>query len=82
MPSTPIRPSGGLPIGAVLLKQHVADVMAPGDHGSTFAGNPLVCRAGCVTFDIINTPEFLSSVQSKVRFSSVHAYWRGVLHMG
>ena len=50
----------------MLLKQHVADVMAPGDHGSTFAGNPLVCRAGCVTFDIINTPEFLKGVQDKV----------------
>lgn len=66
-PSYPHPPPGGLPIGAVLLKQHVADVMSPGDHGSTFAGNPLVCRAGCVTFDIINTPEFLQSVVDKVR---------------
>lgn len=34
--------AGGLPIGAVLMKQHVADVMQPGDHGSTFAGGPFV----------------------------------------
>lgn len=31
-------------------------MMAPGDHGSTFAGNPLVCHAACAVFDIINTP--------------------------
>ena len=49
-------PTGGLPIGAVLLTQRVADVMAPGDHGSTFAGNPLVCHAACTVFDIIAQP--------------------------
>jgi acetylornithine/N-succinyldiaminopimelate aminotransferase len=37
--------AGGLPIGACLCKEAV-DVFAPGDHGSTFAGNPLVCAAG------------------------------------
>lgn len=48
--------AGGLPIGAVLLREHVAAVMAPGDHGSTFAGNPLVCHAACAVFDIISDP--------------------------
>ncbi|PSC75723.1 acetylornithine aminotransferase [Micractinium conductrix] len=57
--------AGGLPIGAVLLKEHVATVMAPGDHGSTFAGNPLVCHAACTVFDIIAEPEFLASVERK-----------------
>ena len=37
--------AGGLPIGACLAKEH-ASVFVPGDHGSTFAGNPLVCAAG------------------------------------
>jgi predicted acetylornithine/succinylornithine family transaminase len=37
--------AGGLPIGACLAKER-ASVFAPGDHGSTFAGNPLVCAAG------------------------------------
>ena len=34
---------GGLPIGACLLGEKVQDVFAPGDHGSTFGGNPAVC---------------------------------------
>ncbi len=36
-----------------------------GDHGSTFAGNPLVCQTACTVFDIINTPSFLASVTEK-----------------
>lgn len=36
---------GGFPIGATLMRQHVADAMAPGEHGSTFGGGPLACAA-------------------------------------
>lgn len=57
--------AGGLPIGAVVMKERVAEVMSPGDHGSTFAGNPLVCHAACTVFDIINDAEFLKSVTEK-----------------
>ena len=57
--------AGGLPIGAVLMTQRVADVMTPGDHGSTFAGNPLVCHAACTVFDIISDPGFLADVVRK-----------------
>ena len=39
---------GGLPIGACLLGEAVSDVFQPGDHGSTFGGNPAVC-AGAVS---------------------------------
>jgi acetylornithine/succinyldiaminopimelate/putrescine aminotransferase len=35
--------AGGLPMGAVLLSQAVADAMQVGDHGSTFAANPVIC---------------------------------------
>lgn len=56
---------GGLPIGAVLMKQHVADAIAPGDHGSTFAGNPLVCAAAVATFDIVSDDGFLAEVERK-----------------
>ncbi|MCX7912482.1 MAG: aspartate aminotransferase family protein [Dehalococcoidales bacterium] len=44
--------AGGVPIGAVLAKEHCA-VFAPGDHGSTFGGNPLACAAGYATLDYI-----------------------------
>ncbi|KAF8058943.1 WIN1 [Scenedesmus sp. PABB004] len=57
--------AGGLPIGAVLLSQKVADVMKPGDHGSTFAGNPLVCGVACSVFDTIADPAFLAAVEAK-----------------
>lgn len=57
--------AGGMPIGAVLLKQHVADAMKPGDHGSTFAGNPLVCHTACTVFDVIADPSFLAAVEAR-----------------
>lgn len=54
--------ANGLPIGAILLTEAVAAVMQPGDHGSTFAGGPLVCRAAEVVFDRIAQPAFLQQV--------------------
>jgi len=39
---------GGLPLGATLLGERVQDVLGPGDHGSTFGGNPLSC-AGAIS---------------------------------
>jgi acetylornithine/N-succinyldiaminopimelate aminotransferase len=57
--------AGGLPMGAVLLAQPVADVLLPGDHGSTFAAGPLVCQVARVVLERVSTPEFLSEVQRK-----------------
>jgi predicted acetylornithine/succinylornithine family transaminase len=56
--------ANGLPIGATLLTQPVADVIQPGDHGSTFAAGPLVCRAASVVFDRVHRPEFLEHVRA------------------
>ena len=47
------------------MKQHVADAMAPGDHGSTFAGNPLVCHAANAVMDVIADPAFLAGKLSQ-----------------
>ena len=44
--------ASGVPIGAILAKERVA-VFAPGDHGSTFGGNPLACAAGYATVKFI-----------------------------
>ena len=56
--------AGGLPIGATLVTEAIAAQMHPGDHGSTFAAGPLVCRAGQVVFDRINQADFLAHVQA------------------
>lgn len=37
---------GGLPLGAVLVKENFGEIFSPGEHGSTFGGNPLACAAG------------------------------------
>lgn len=45
--------AGGLPIGAVLVTERVASSISAGDHGSTFAGGPLVCHAALAVLDRI-----------------------------
>ena len=60
--------AGGLPIGATLVTQAVADVMKPGDHASTFAAGPLVCRAALTVFDRLSRPEFLANVRAKADY--------------
>lgn len=57
--------AGGLPMGAVLLTQAVADTLEAGDHGSTFAAGPLVCTVARAVFSQINQPAFLAEVASK-----------------
>lgn len=54
--------ANGLPIGAILVTENVAAAVGYGEHGSTFAGGPLVTRAAGVVFDRIARPEFLSAV--------------------
>jgi len=59
---------GGLPIGATLVTEEVAQVMAPGDHGSTFAAGSLVTALACVVFDRTSDPDFLASVREKGQY--------------
>lgn len=42
---------GGIPVGAFIAKEEVAKAFVPGDHGTTFGGNPLSTRAGLVVLD-------------------------------
>jgi predicted acetylornithine/succinylornithine family transaminase len=62
--------AGGLPIGAILVTEEVGQLLQPGDHGSTFAGGPLVCRAAQVVFDRVSRPEFLEAVRRNGRHLS------------
>lgn len=45
----------GMPIGACLARGAAAEVFAPGNHGSTFGGNPLACRVGLSVLDVIES---------------------------
>jgi len=56
---------GGLPIGATLLTQRVADALAVGDHGSTFGANPVVCAVARVVLQRVADPAFLARVQAR-----------------
>jgi acetylornithine/N-succinyldiaminopimelate aminotransferase len=55
---------GGLPIGALITGPRLADVLQPGDHGSTFAGGPLVASAALVALEICSDPELHKRVRS------------------
>lgn len=54
--------AGGVPIGAFIASDKVAAAFAPGDHGSTFGGNPLACAAALAVLDEMEKPEFLPHV--------------------
>ncbi len=47
---------GGLPLGATMLGARVQDVFQPGDHGSTFGGNPVCCAGGVSVLSRIDEP--------------------------
>lgn len=54
--------AGGVPIGAVITTEEVASALHPGDHGTTFGGNPLACAAANVVLDTVAAPAFLQNV--------------------
>lgn len=58
---------GGLPIGACLFFEKTEHTLQPGDHGSTFGGNP-VCCAGAVSILSRLTEDFLLEVQGKAEY--------------
>jgi acetylornithine/N-succinyldiaminopimelate aminotransferase len=62
--------AGGLPMGAVLLTQRVADAIQPGDHGTTFGGGPLVAHVANHVFDRLHHPAMLAQVRE-------HGVWLG-----
>jgi len=55
---------GGVPIGACLARGAAAETLKPGDHGSTFAGNPLAASAANAVFDILADERVLENVRA------------------
>jgi acetylornithine/N-succinyldiaminopimelate aminotransferase len=71
---TPVRPDvitsakalgGGVPIGACITGPAAAEVLAPGDHGSTFAGGPVATAAALAVLEIVDEPELLRGVRER-----------------
>lgn len=57
--------AGGVPIGAVLARGEAAEAFRPGDHGSTFGGNPLACAAASAVLGVVKNEDFLRDVREK-----------------
>lgn len=58
---------GGLPIGVMLAREEIAAAFKPGDHASTFGGNPVACNAACAVLQVLLETGFLEEVQTKGR---------------
>jgi predicted acetylornithine/succinylornithine family transaminase len=56
---------GGLPVGACVTNADTADVLGPGDHGSTFAGGPVIGAAANVVLDVVTGDGFLDTVRER-----------------
>jgi acetylornithine/N-succinyldiaminopimelate aminotransferase len=56
---------GGVPIGACVAAPAYADLLQQGDHGSTFAGGPLVCTAALAVLEMVEDEAFLGGVRHK-----------------
>ncbi|MBL7223498.1 MAG: aspartate aminotransferase family protein [Candidatus Brocadiae bacterium] len=54
---------GGMAIGAIEAKPHVAKHLVPGSHASTFGGNPMACAGGIATFEAIEEEGLLANAQ-------------------
>jgi len=68
----------GVPIGACLARGAAADVFQPGNHGSTFGGNPLACAAALATLQAIEEEKLLDN--ARVRGEAIRAGLRAALN--
>jgi len=56
---------GGLPLGAVLLREELAGALSVGDHGSTFGGNPVAAAAALVVLEKLTSGGFVQKIEKK-----------------
>jgi predicted acetylornithine/succinylornithine family transaminase len=61
---------GGLPLGAVITSEAIAQAMKYGDHGTTFGGNPVACALGTAVLTIVADKRFLKEVREKGAYLS------------
>jgi predicted acetylornithine/succinylornithine family transaminase len=57
--------AGGLPMGAVLLRESLAGALKVGDHGTTFGGNPVCAAAALAVLDHLEAPGFLDDIAAR-----------------
>jgi predicted acetylornithine/succinylornithine family transaminase len=57
--------AGGLPMGALITRPHLADVLQPGDHGSTFAGGPVIAAAALAALEETDSEALLANVRAQ-----------------
>jgi acetylornithine/N-succinyldiaminopimelate aminotransferase len=57
--------AAGLPMGVTVVSKRLAGTLEPGDHGSTFAGGPFVCRAALVFLRLVDTGGMLEQVRAR-----------------
>lgn len=74
----------GVPIGACIAKGLAADIFKPGNHASTFGGNPLVCKAALTTLEVIERDQLMQNAVSmgnlmRDRFHEKLANWSSVV---
>lgn len=74
----------GMPIGACLTKGNASEVLVPGNHGTTFGGNPLACAAGLAVINVLEANHYIPSVAEKgdallSQFKEAFANQSGVL---
>jgi acetylornithine aminotransferase/acetylornithine/N-succinyldiaminopimelate aminotransferase len=56
---------GGVPLGAVIAKDKIASSFKPGDHGTTFGGNPLACAAAIATLKVLQEEDLIAKCKEK-----------------
>jgi predicted acetylornithine/succinylornithine family transaminase len=60
--------AGGLPMGAILVRDTLAPALKVGDHGSTFGGNPVAAAAALAVLDHLTAPGFLEEIAKKGQY--------------
>nr|BFE88061.1 hypothetical protein GCM10020093_106620 [Planobispora longispora] len=71
---------GVVPVSAVAADESVLGVIRPGQHGSTFGGNPLACAVACAVIDILNTGEY--QARARELGGVLHERLRGMVGRG